>query len=239
MKKVFALIGSRQKKGNTITFVKNITKQLSNEEFQVEYVFPQDYDIKPCVGCSKCFTNCKCVNKDDIELLQQKILESDILIIASPVYLHYFTGDLKLILDKLAWWAHTFRLQGKPVVVLSTCSCNAFTSVIKPLSSIISYMGGNVIATANASYFPNQINNSKWLSEVSQEIAKRISKYVNLPPQSNKDIEKLFPSSKYMVMLQSDTKSTVGVEPCEYNFWRDSGMLEYNSFEEYLQSIGR
>lgn len=239
MKKVFVLIGSRQKQGNTTKFVKNITKQLSTEEFEVEFVFPQDYSIKPCIGCGKCFTNCKCVNKDDLEVLQQKILESDIFIIASPVYLHYFTADLKLILDKLAWWAHTFRLQGKPVVVLSTCSCNGFTSVIKPLSENISYMGGNVIATANSSFFPNQINNSKWLSEVSQEIVKRIIKYVNLPPQSNVDIEKIFPSSKYMVMLQADMKKSVGVEPREYNFWRDSGMLDYNSFEEYLQSTGR
>lgn len=237
MKKIFALIGSRRKEGNTIKFVKNITEKLNEEEFEIEYEFPQDYKIQPCVGCNSCFVNNHCINKDDIELLQQKILESDLFIISSPVYLHYFTADLKLMLDKMAWWSHTFRLQGKPVVIISTCDTNGNTTVIKPLGKIITFMGGNVIATANASYLPNQINNPEWLSEVSQEIAKRIVKYVNMPPQSNADIEKVFPITKEMVMQQSNAKEIFGIEPGEYNYWKDTGMLEFDSFEKYLKSI--
>lgn len=234
MKRVFALIGSRRRKGNTIKFVKNITEKLDNSEYEIEYSFPQDYKIEPCIGCNQCFINAHCFRNDDIELVQQKILEADIFIIASPVYLHYFTADLKLMLDKSAWWAHTLRLQGKPVVVVSTCDTNGFTTVIKPLSEIITFMGGNVIATANAACLPNQINNPEWLVEVSQEIANRIIEYTKLPPQSNMDIEKVFPGIKAMVMQQAEAKYMLGMEPGEYNYWRETGMLEFNSFKEYL-----
>lgn len=79
--------------------------------------------------------------RDDISLLENKILSSDIFIVASPVYLHYMSGDLKMILDRLSWWAHTLRLQGKPVVVLSTNGSNGETSVTEPLSEIMTVMG--------------------------------------------------------------------------------------------------
>ncbi|MBO8565677.1 NAD(P)H-dependent oxidoreductase, partial [Staphylococcus aureus] len=75
--------------------------------------------------------------KDDLKVLQNKILESDIFIIASPVYIHSMSADLKLFLERSAWWSHTLRLQGKPVIVMSTCSSNGVKTVIEPLSKVI------------------------------------------------------------------------------------------------------
>ncbi len=237
MKKIFVLIGSRQKNGNTAGFAKRITDRLDKEKFEVEYALPQDFNIAPCMGCSKCFVRTECVNRDDLHLLHQKILDSDLFIIASPVYMHYFTADLKLIIDKSSWWAHTFRLQGKPVVILSTCGTNGFDTVTKSLSKIMTFMGGNVIASSNAAMVPNQIDNDEWMEEVSGEIAKRINKYAHIPHQSNKDIEKLFPYGKKAALDQNAMREEYGlnVEFGEYNYWRDTGMINYDSFGDYLK----
>ncbi|SFU96370.1 flavodoxin family protein [Butyrivibrio sp. INlla21] len=237
MKKIFVLIGSRQKKGNTAGFAKRITDRLDKEKFEVEYAFPQDFNIAPCMGCSQCFVRTNCVNRDDLNLLHEKILESDLFIIASPVYMHYFTADLKLIIDKSSWWAHTFRLQGKPVVILSTCGTNGFDTVTKPLGEIMSYMGGNVIASANAAMIPDQLDNEEWMEKVSGEIAGRINKYAYIPHESNKYIERTFPYMKASVQLQKEHKenSNLDIEFGEYNYWRDTGMLNYDSFEDYLK----
>ncbi|AVQ44940.1 flavodoxin family protein [Clostridium botulinum] len=236
MKKIFVLIGSRRKEGNTIKLAKNITKNLDMSNFEIEYAMPQDYTIRPCIGCNNCFINTRCSIKDDIELLQEKILNSDVFIIASPVYIHYMTADLKLILDRSAWWAHTLRLQGKPVVVLSTCSSNGFTTVLEPLSNIITFMGGNVIATSNAAEFPNQIHNEEWLDEVSQEIANRITKFAYLPPQSNSAIEKAFSSGKRLITEQEKFSKNSNIELGEYKYWRETGMLKYDTFKNYLEA---
>lgn len=237
MKKIFVIFGTRQKEGNTVKFVKKITERLDKEKFAIDYCYPQDYKIAPCVGCANCFTQTKCISDDDLMMLQEKILESDVFIIASPVYLHYFTADLKLILEKCSWWAHTLRLQGKPVVVLSTCDTNGHKTVIKPLSHIMTYMGGNVIACANAAIVPNQLNNEEWMEEVSQEIASRICKYADIPHQSNADIEKLFPYMKSAALHQKECleKYNIDIEFGEYNYWRNTKMLEYESFDEYLK----
>ena len=230
-------MGSRQKSGNTTKFVKRITKRLDKDKFEIEYCYPQDLKIAPCVGCVNCFSQTKCISDDDLMVLQEKILESDIFIIASPVYLHYFTADLKLILEKCSWWAHTLRLQGKPVVVLSTCDTNGHRTVIKPLSKIMTYMGGNVIACANAAVVPNQLNNDEWMDEVSEEIASRICKYADIPHQSNVNIEKLFPCMKNAALQQKKYMDTINTDKefGEYKFWHNTEMIKYESFEEYLR----
>lgn len=237
MKKIFVLIGSRRKEGNTTYFVKQITNRLDKEKFEVEYAYPQDFNIVPCMGCCECFYRTECVNKDDLNVLHEKILESDLFVIASPVYMHYFTADLKLIIDKSSWWAHTLRLQGKPVVVLSTCGTNGHDTVIKSLGEIMSYMGGNVIACANAAMIPNQLDNEEWMKRISVEIAGRINKYAYIPHESNKYIERSFPYMKASALMQKKHNdiNNLNIKFGEYNYWRDTGMINYNSFEEYLK----
>lgn len=235
MKKIFVVIGSRQKNGNTTKFLNKITATLSEDEFHIEYAYPQDYKISPCIGCNECFINAQCSIKDDIVILQEKMLNADILFIASPVYLHYMTADLKLILDRLSWWSHTLRLQGKPIVIISTCSSNGFNSVLEPLSEIVTFMGGNVIATANAAQLPNQINNDEWLNEVSSEIANRVEKFAYLPPQSNPFIEKVFSNSKIVMLQQEELAKGLDIEFGESKYWRRTGMMECDSFREYLE----
>lgn len=234
-KKVFVLNGSRQKNGNTAKFIKSITSKL--EDFSIEIAHPQDFSIKACTGCSQCFIKAKCSQEDDLSILQQKILDSDCLILSSPVYLHYMTGELKLILDRLSWWAHTLRLQGKPVVILSTCANNGHTTVIEPIGNAMNFMGGNVIATSNAATVPNQIYNTDWLDEVSNTISQRIKKYTKLPPQSNPFIEKIFSAMRLAMLDQDKHCKEYSLENGEVEFWRKTGMLKFDSFADYLEDL--
>lgn len=86
MKKIVALFGSRRKNGNTVSFVKAILGYLPKDECDIEYIFPQDFKISPCIGCGNCFEQIQCIAKDELYILQKKILDSDLLIVASPVY---------------------------------------------------------------------------------------------------------------------------------------------------------
>ncbi|MEY8458368.1 flavodoxin family protein [Lactococcus ileimucosae] len=232
MKKIFILNASRRRKGNTTKLISSVTEKL--KDFDIEIAHPQDFNIKTCLGCHKCFIKAGCVQRDDLPLLAEKILNSDLLILASPVYLHYMTGELKMILDKLAWWAHTLRLQGKPVVLLSTCSTNGQDTVIKPLGEIMNYMGGNVIATANASMVPDQINNLEWLDSVSEEISSRITKSIIDYPKANIFTEKIFSANRISMLEQVSYFEDNGIKNGELEFWKSSGMLEFETFSEYL-----
>ena len=78
MKKVFVLIGSRKKNGNTASFIKSVTDRLEDEHYDVEFAFPQDYDINFCDGSNDIFIDTDYSLNDELEILQNKILESDI-----------------------------------------------------------------------------------------------------------------------------------------------------------------
>lgn len=236
MKKIFVYIGSRKKQGNTVKFTKSVTDRLNPNQYDIEYAFPQDYHIDFHDGNNNMFIDTNYSLKDDLKVLQNKILESDIFIIASPVYIHSMSADLKLFLERSAWWSHTLRLQGKPVIVMSTCSSNGVKTVIEPLSKVITFMGGNVIATANATQIPDRLNDKKWINEVTEEIVERIKKYSKLPNQSNKFLEKVFLGSKMNIKGQEELEKEEEVKLGELEFWRDTGMINFDSFQEYLKN---
>lgn len=242
LKKVFVLIGSRKKDGNTASFIKNVTERLNNEIYDVEYAFPQDYSIHFNNGSDEGFTNTEYSLNDDLAILQNKILESDVFIVGSPVYVHSMSADLKLFLERSAWWAHTLRLQGKPIVVMSTCGSNGLSTVTEPLSEVMTFMGGNVIATANATQIPDRINDKQWLKEVSEEIVKRIDTYSKLPNQSNKFLEKVFYGSKLNIIEQQKAEEeakNANLVLGELVFWKETNMIQYDKFSEYLESKSR
>ncbi|WP_313509749.1 flavodoxin family protein [Enterococcus sp.] len=237
MKKVVVLIGSRRKNGNTYNFSRMIAESLPKGEYECEFIFPQDFKIKPCTGCTRCFLLTRCVQNDELVTLQNKILSCDVFIIASPVYLHYMTADLKLILDRSAWWAHTLRLEGKPTIVLSTCSSNGQSSVIEPLSEIMTWMGANVIATANASLIPNQMENKKWIRAITKEIVNRVESFFEFGPESNPFLEEAFINTKKSIELQKIISEGSNKFLGELEYWKNSGMINFETFQEYLNSL--
>lgn len=234
VKKVLALIGSRRKNGNTAKFVNSICEKFDSSEVEKEIIFPQDLSLRPCLGCNECFINACCDLEDDMVSLRDKILKSDAFIIASPVYIHNISADLMLILERISWWTHILCLSGKPVVALSTCSGNGFDTVISLLEKYLTMMGGNVIVKKNASEFPHQIHSNEWLKQTSQEIYEEMNKYLQLPPQSSRMLERAFEINKSRIMEQMAYEDEHNVELGECRYWRESGMIGFNCFQDYL-----
>ncbi|HAP4227502.1 TPA: NADPH-dependent oxidoreductase [Enterococcus faecalis] len=234
MKKIFILIGSRNKKGNTFTFTNKLLSNLY-EKCDIEYAFPQDYKIEFCDGSNTCFFDTSYHLEEDLNKLQNKITKSDLLIIGSPVYVHSMSADLKLIIERLAWWTHTLRLQGKPTVILSTCGSNGSNTVLTQLRDIITFMGGNVIAATNASQFPNKLNNEEWIGDESRQLCKCINKYLSLGSQSNQILEKVFQTCKSNILKQKSAREQFGDVFGELNYWEETGMINYEQFKDYLE----
>jgi len=86
-KKILVLLGSPRKKGNSTTLAKQIVQGAESAGAEVETVYLNGLDIKPCQGCYACKKkNSKgCVVDDDMQSLYPKIIASDALVIATPV----------------------------------------------------------------------------------------------------------------------------------------------------------
>lgn len=98
--KVLILNASPRKKGVTTTILTEIEDNIASKH-TVESVMIYRSNMKPCLGCLKCRPDKKCVlPKDDAHTLGEKIRESDLLIIGSPVYWGNIPGPLKIFFDR-------------------------------------------------------------------------------------------------------------------------------------------
>ena len=98
---ILILSGSPRKNGNTDLLVEAFSKGAS-EKHHVEVFSVHDFRVHPCMGCNACFTSegNTCVQKDDMSLIYGKLVNADMLVIASPVYFYGLSAQLKAIIDR-------------------------------------------------------------------------------------------------------------------------------------------
>jgi len=89
--------------GNTSVIVENFLQGAQQEGAEVEQVFLAQYDIHLCKACKSCWekTPGQCAIKDDMPLLVSKLLNSDVVGFACPVFVDNVTGLMKTFIDRL------------------------------------------------------------------------------------------------------------------------------------------
>jgi multimeric flavodoxin WrbA len=101
--KALAISGSAKKGGNTTFMLKTVLEGLGKEGIQTELIELADEEVKPCTACYNCFKNKnnRCIIKDDnVNLYIQKLIEADIIILGSPVYLVDITPKLIAFMER-------------------------------------------------------------------------------------------------------------------------------------------
>lgn len=104
-KKVLILSGSPRKQGNSDILCDEFLKGAVQSGNYVEKIRVSDKNIGYCRGCYACRQNGKCAIDDDMAEILQKIIDCDVLVLASPVYFYSVSAQLKAVLDRtVARW---------------------------------------------------------------------------------------------------------------------------------------
>ncbi|MEK7827970.1 MAG: flavodoxin family protein, partial [Thermodesulfobacteriota bacterium] len=82
--KVLGLFGSPRKGGNTDLLLEEALKGAAAEGAAVEGIHLSDCRITPCRECLGCFKGGVCVIADEMQGIYPRLLEADIIILASP-----------------------------------------------------------------------------------------------------------------------------------------------------------
>lgn len=101
--KISAFNGSpKADQGNTHVMVSALLEGAAKAGATTENVLLARKKIGHCIGCFICWTKTpgKCVLKDDMDGLLKLYMESDIVIMASPLYVDHVTGIMKDFLDR-------------------------------------------------------------------------------------------------------------------------------------------
>ena len=98
--KIIAIVGTNRRKGNVTQLCEKILEGANENGHQSELINLYDYKINYCIGCWACSNNGKCSQNDDFEEVYNKVVDSDVVVIGSPVYWGSVTGIMKNFFDR-------------------------------------------------------------------------------------------------------------------------------------------
>lgn len=100
-KKVLILSASPRKGGNSDTLCNQLMEGAQQAGHQVEKIFLKEKKINYCTGCGACYDRGNgCSQKDDMENMLNKMIDADIIVMATPVYFYTMNGQMKTFIDR-------------------------------------------------------------------------------------------------------------------------------------------
>ena len=110
--KVLGILGSPRKGGNTELLLEEALKGAEAEGAEVERLRLTDYNIIPCKECLACYKDGNCIILDDMAKIYPKLLEADIILLASPIFFYGVTAWAKALIDRCqALWSRKYQLK--------------------------------------------------------------------------------------------------------------------------------
>lgn len=100
--KILVLNGSPRPQGNTSSMIKAFQEGAESAGHRVAVMDVCKMNIAGCLACEYCHGkgHGACIQKDDMQEVYAQLSECHMLVIASPIYYHGVSGQLKCVLDR-------------------------------------------------------------------------------------------------------------------------------------------
>ena len=100
--KIVIFNGSPRSKGNTKQMIRAFCEGLEKAGHEYGVYDVCKMNIHGCLACEYCHTkgNGQCIQKDDMQFVYHELQEAEMLVIASPIYYHGISGQLKCAIDR-------------------------------------------------------------------------------------------------------------------------------------------
>lgn len=143
---VLGIVCSPRKGGNTEILVQEALAGARDSGAKTELLTVRDKDIKPCDGCLSCKKTGECHIKDDMQLVYEKMLNADGIVIGTPVYFWSISGQAKVLLDR----THALRFPHLKLAnkVAGAIAVAARDGVISALNTLQRYFASNHVFSA-------------------------------------------------------------------------------------------
>lgn len=223
-KNIVCFIASmRGKKSKEYEILSNLLKKFDVSN-RIEVITAEQVSINHCKGCCNCFVQGGCPQdeQDSMKDIKKKLLDADIIIISSPVYLHHISGIMKDFIDRIAYWSHIFQLIGKRVIVCSCTDTSGNEYVIsylkKAFQSFGGYVAGEILMDALTDGYEQRLN------DVMSNIVKSYKYPDNCKTTSFQD--EIFYTFKKAFQKNQNMQ--------EAKVWKEKGLLNFDSMSELL-----
>lgn len=128
MKKVLIISTSLRKGSNSDYLAHEFERGVKDSGNEAEFVTLSDKRISFCIGCLSCQKTMKCVIKDDVQGITEKVKNADAIVFATPVYYYGMSGQMKTLLDRMnSLYPSDYRF--RDVYVIATAAENENSAI--------------------------------------------------------------------------------------------------------------
>lgn len=237
MKKIIALNGSPKRNGNTALLLCWILQGCEQRGVETELLHIGDYSVEYCRGCHTCLRTGVCPIQDDLEMLKERLLAADGLVVGSPVYASRPTAQMKSLMDRLTLLNLYTRSFGKMLVVGAATSGVAPTrGTARELADFfgnkIGIVGVNT-ASLNAAYAPLDDENYPKQKQAAIRMGRKLADRVRLPVHVRRKSLKMRWINllwRYFIvrLVVKNPEQFAGV----IQIWRENGMVSAQQLPE-------
>ena len=101
MKKVIVISTSLRTGSNSDMLADRFIDGALQAGHEVEKISLIGKNIQFCRGCLACQKLGRCVIKDDVDAIMQKVLHADVIVWATPIYYFEMSGQMKVLIDRM------------------------------------------------------------------------------------------------------------------------------------------
>lgn len=136
-KKVLILSGSPRKSGNSDLLCDEFMRGALEAGHEVEKIRVQEKKVACCIACYACRDTGICAIKDDMAEIMQKMIDCDVMVLASPVYFYSIDAQLKAVIDRsVCRWT---EVKNKEMYYIMTAADEERTSMDTTLACFRGY----------------------------------------------------------------------------------------------------
>lgn len=99
---ILILNGSPRPNGNTSKMAEAFKSGAESAGHKVTHIKVANRKISGCLACEYCHTqnSGECIQKDDMQEIYGLLKDTELLVLASPIYYHSISGQLKCVIDR-------------------------------------------------------------------------------------------------------------------------------------------
>lgn len=132
--KILILNGSPHPNGSTKQMIDAFSKGAKTAGHHIDIIDVCKKNISGCLACEYCHTKGKgeCIQKDDMQEVYKFLKEAEMLVIASPIYYHGISGQLKCVIDRFYSAAYPCKPKNlkKAAIILSSGASNMYEGAL-------------------------------------------------------------------------------------------------------------
>ncbi|MGL5378876.1 flavodoxin family protein [Clostridium sp.] len=212
MKKIL-LINSSNRKKNTYKLLKSVQSILQSNGYETELINLNDYKIDFCKGCEVCVLKSKCFVKDEVNLIIEKIINCDGLVIGTPVYLNNMSGILKTFIDRTCSWFHRSEVYQKPTLLLANTQGSGIENTLNSIKEVMTQWGVALGGTVS--------RNGRTFNKPIEE--KELARFIKLIDSNGKGYS---PSFKEVYTYSIQRALATNVFPLDKKYWEEKDLLD-------------